>query len=97
MGKVAASFAKKIYVTSDNPRYEDPDAIIDDILRGIEGHDRVVVDPNRKAAIRRALDEREGDEVVLILGKGDETYQQIYDERLPFDDREVVREFLQRT
>lgn len=95
MGKVAALFAKKIYVTSDNPRHEDPDAIIADILGGIEGHECVRVDPNRKSAIITALREREGDEVVLILGKGDETYQQIYDEKFPFDDREVVRDFLQ--
>ena len=93
MGKVAAMYAKKIYVTSDNPRHEDPDAIIEDILKGIEGHDCVRVDPNRRSAIERALREREGEEVVLILGKGDETYQQIYDEKLPFDDREVVRDY----
>ena len=94
MGKVAAAYAKKIYVTSDNPRHEDPDAIIEDIMKGIEGHDYVRVDPNRRNAIAMALREREGDEVVLILGKGDETYQQIYDEKLPFDDREVARELL---
>jgi len=93
MGRVAAALAKKVYVTSDNPRHEDPDTIIAEILAGIEGHERVYVDPNRKAAIVRALREREGSEVVLILGKGDETYQQIYDEKLPFDDREVVREY----
>ncbi len=94
MGKVAAHYAKKIYVTSDNPRHEDPDAIIADILKGIEGHESVTVDPNRRSAIAAALREREGEEVLLILGKGDETYQQIYDEKLPFDDREVVRELL---
>lgn len=94
MGKVAAGYAKKIYITSDNPRHEDPDAIIGDIVKGVEGHENVQIDPNRKNAIRKALDEREGDEVVLILGKGDETYQQIYDEKLPFDDREVVRDYL---
>ena len=94
MGKVAAHYAKKIYVTSDNPRHEDPDAIIADILKGIEGHESVTVDPNRRNAIAAALQEREGEEVLLILGKGDETYQQIYDEKLPFDDREVVRELL---
>ncbi|MDX1294724.1 MAG: UDP-N-acetylmuramoyl-L-alanyl-D-glutamate--2,6-diaminopimelate ligase [Sulfurimonadaceae bacterium] len=94
MGKVAANYAKKIYITSDNPRHEDPDAIIADIVKGVEGHENVQIDPNRKNAIRKALEEREGDEVVLVLGKGDETYQQIYDEKLPFDDREVVREYL---
>ena len=94
MGRVAASLAKKVYVTSDNPRHEDPDAIVDDILSGIEDKTNVMVELNRKKAIEMALDEQEGEEVVVILGKGDENYQIIYDEKLPFDDREVVRELL---
>ncbi len=95
MGRVAAGLAKKIYVTSDNPRYEDPDAIISDILEGIEDRDNVYINPNRKEAIAKALDDQEDEEIVLVLGKGDEAYQLIYDQRLPFDDREVVRELLQ--
>ena len=94
MGKVASSLAKKIYVTSDNPRHENPDEIIKDILAGIEDKSNVVVEPNRRRAIEIALESQEGDEVVVILGKGDEIYQIIYDEYLPFDDREVVREIL---
>jgi len=94
MGRVAASLAKKVYITSDNPRHEDPDVIVDDILKGIEDRSNVVVELNRKKAIEMALDEQEGEEVVVILGKGDENYQIIYDEKLPFDDREVVRELL---
>lgn len=94
MGKVASALAKKLYITSDNPRHEDPDAIIGDILKGVEEHEHVYVNPNRKEAIAKALEEQQGDEVVVILGKGDETYQIIYDEKLPFDDREVVREIL---
>ncbi|MEO1938402.1 MAG: UDP-N-acetylmuramoyl-L-alanyl-D-glutamate--2,6-diaminopimelate ligase, partial [Sulfurimonas sp.] len=54
----------------------------------------VSVELNRKKAIEMALDDQEGEEVVVILGKGDETFQIIYDEKLPFDDREVVRELL---
>lgn len=94
MGKVAASFAKKIYVTSDNPRFEDPDEIIGDILAGIEDQTNVHVDVNRRNAIAQALNDRSGDEVVLILGKGDETMQIIYDKQFPFDDRVVAREIL---
>jgi len=94
MGKVAASFAKKIYVTSDNPRFEDPDDIIADILAGIEDQTNVHVDVNRRNAIAQALSDRSGDEVVLILGKGDETTQTIYDKQFPFDDRVVAREIL---
>ncbi len=94
MGKVAENLAKKVYVTSDNPRNEDPDAIIADILAGMEYPDRAVVEPNRRAAIAMALEERSGDEAVVVLGKGDETFQVIYDRKFPFDDREVVRELL---
>ena len=94
MGRIAASLAKKVYITSDNPRHEDPDAIVADILEGIEDKTNVVVELNRKKAIEMALDSQEGEEVVVILGKGDENYQLIYDEKFPFDDREVVRELL---
>ena len=94
MGRVAASLAKKTYITSDNPRHEDPDSIVADILEGIEDKSNVIVELNRKKAIQMALDDQEGEEVVVILGKGDETYQIIYDEKFPFDDREVVRELL---
>ena len=94
MGRVASMYAKKVYVTSDNPRFEDPDVIIAEILAGIEDKSKVFVDVNRRTAISTALQERTGDEVVLILGKGDETSQIIYDQYLPFDDRVVVREIL---
>jgi len=94
MGRVAASLAKKVYVTSDNPRHEDPEAIIHDIVSGIDDQSKVTIELNRKKAIEMALDDQQEDEVVVILGKGDENYQIIYDEKLPFDDREVVRELL---
>lgn len=94
MGRVAASLAKKVFITSDNPRHEDPDKIVDDILSGIDDKEHVVVEINRKKAIEMALKEQKNDEVVVILGKGDETYQIIYDEKFPFDDREIVREIL---
>ncbi len=94
MGRVAASLAKKVFITSDNPRHEDPQKIVDDIVNGIDDTTNVVVELNRKKAIELALDSQENDEVVVILGKGDETFQIIYDEKLPFDDRRVVRELL---
>ena len=87
MGRVAENLAKKVYVTSDNPRSEDPDAIIAEILKGMEHPENAVIEPNRRAAIAAALRERSGDEVVVVLGKGDEQYQIIYDQKLPFDDR----------
>lgn len=94
MGAVAGKFAKKIYVTSDNPRDEVPEQILEDILVGLYGKDKVVATPDRRLAIKMALDELEGDEVLLILGKGDEEYQEIKGVKHPFDDREVVRELL---
>ncbi len=94
MGRVAASLAKKVFITSDNPRHEDPELIVEDILEGIEDRGNVTVELNRKKAIEMALDSQEDEEVVVILGKGDETFQIIYDEKFPFDDREVVRELL---
>ena len=94
MGKVATSLAKKVYITSDNPRGEDPQTIVDDILEGISEKNKVIVELDRKKAIKMAMDEQSGDEVVVILGKGDENYQIVYDKKFPFDDREVVREIL---
>jgi UDP-N-acetylmuramoyl-L-alanyl-D-glutamate--2,6-diaminopimelate ligase len=94
MGRVAASLAKKVFITSDNPRHEDPQDIVNDILVGITDKTNVVVELSRKKAIEMALDSQEADEVVVILGKGDESYQIIYDEKFPFDDREIVRELL---
>jgi UDP-N-acetylmuramoyl-L-alanyl-D-glutamate--2,6-diaminopimelate ligase len=96
MGRVAASLAKKVYITSDNPRNEEPQDIVNDILEGIEDKSIVSVELNRKKAIEMALRDQKEDEVVVILGKGDEAYQIIYDQMLPFDDREVVREILAR-
>jgi UDP-N-acetylmuramoyl-L-alanyl-D-glutamate--2,6-diaminopimelate ligase len=94
MGQVAESLAKKIYITSDNPRNEDPDLIIEDIKKGLKKPAQAYVNANRKEAIAAALSDQEEGEVVLILGKGDETYQIIYDKKLLFDDREVAREIL---
>ncbi len=94
MGAVAGRYANKIYVTSDNPRDEVPEMILEDILLGLHGKDHVTATPDRRLAIKMALDTLEENEVLLILGKGDEDYQEIKGVKHPFDDREVVREFL---
>ncbi|MCF6206563.1 MAG: UDP-N-acetylmuramoyl-L-alanyl-D-glutamate--2,6-diaminopimelate ligase, partial [Sulfurovum sp.] len=94
MGAVAGRYANKIYVTSDNPRDEVPEQILEDILVGLRGKEHVTACPDRKLAIKLALDALEPNEVLLILGKGDETYQEIKGVKHPFDDREVVRELL---
>jgi len=94
MGAVAGRYANKIYVTSDNPRDEVPEMILEDILLGLHGKDHVTATPDRRLAIKMALDSLEDNEVLLILGKGDEDYQEIKGVKHPFDDREVVRELL---
>ncbi len=94
MGAVAGRYANKIYVTSDNPRDEVPEMILEDILLGLHGKDHVTATPDRRLAIKMALDALEDNEVLLILGKGDEDYQEIKGVKHPFDDREVVRELL---
>ena len=94
MGAVAGRYAKKIYVTSDNPRDEVPEQILEDILVGLRGKENVTACPDRRLAIKMALDALEENEVLLILGKGDEEYQEIKEVKHPFDDRKVVRELL---
>jgi UDP-N-acetylmuramoyl-L-alanyl-D-glutamate--2,6-diaminopimelate ligase len=97
MGDVAARLADRLVVTSDNPRSEDPRAIIDEIMAGVQGNSgAVVTDPDRRSAIQRAVAEARRGDVVLIAGKGHEAYQEIGATRLPFSDAAVAREALAR-
>ena len=91
MGKLAAKFSDVVIATSDNPRTEDPEKILDDIEVGIGDkiHERIV---DRRAAIFRAIELAEADDIVLILGKGHETYQILNTGTIHFDDREVANE-----
>lgn len=90
MGQVAAQYAKHIIVTSDNPRNEDPDMIIEDILKGIKNHPSIQVEINRKEAIKKAMEMANENSVVLVLGKGDESTQIIYDKKFHFSDKEEI-------
>jgi UDP-N-acetylmuramoyl-L-alanyl-D-glutamate--2,6-diaminopimelate ligase len=105
MGFAAATGSDVVVVTSDNPRSEDPMAIIEEILPGTRrsfigdpcgqtGKERCLVIPDRKEAIRRALSLAEEGDCVVIAGKGHETYQILGERTIPFDDREVARELL---
>src|SRR5215216_5193989 len=101
MGEIAAHLADRCVVTSDNPRSEDPEAIIADILAGIPGYangngrDDIAVEPNRRAAIALALAEAEPADTVVIAGKGHEQGQEFAGGRkIPFDDRAVASELL---
>jgi UDP-N-acetylmuramoyl-L-alanyl-D-glutamate--2,6-diaminopimelate ligase len=91
MGAVAAALADGVILTSDNPRSEDPLAIIGEIRAGMPARARVVVEPDRRTAINRALGEARPGDVVVVAGKGHETTQQFADHSIRFDDREVVR------
>ena len=96
MGRIGAELSDLAIVTSDNPRSEDPGAIIAEILAGA-GSDGVEVEPDRRAAIAVALEAAGPEDTVVIAGKGHEQGQEFEDGRkLPFDDREVAREELRR-
>jgi UDP-N-acetylmuramoyl-L-alanyl-D-glutamate--2,6-diaminopimelate ligase len=93
MAQVACRYADRVVVTSDNPRQEDPQAIIADIVAGFApGFTGFVSEPDRKMAIGKALDMAAAGDVVLIAGKGHEDYQIFKDRTVHFDDFEVVRE-----
>ncbi len=98
MGAIAARLADRAWVTSDNPRSEDPLEIIHEVVAGVSGVwpdlDRCAMIPDRRDAIRAALDWARPGDLVVIAGKGHETYQIIGREVLPFDDRAVVRQIL---
>ena len=94
MGKIAAELADLVIVTSDNPRSEDPLAIIDEIVSGATS--RVDVEADRAAAIARAVELAQDGDVVVIAGKGAEPGQELADRTIPFDDREVARDALRR-
>ncbi len=95
MGKIAATLSDFSVVTSDNPRSEDPNAIIAEVLEGVkEAGGAYAVIPNRFEAIEYALDLAEKDDIVLLAGKGHETYQILADRTITFDEREIVRKLL---
>jgi UDP-N-acetylmuramoyl-L-alanyl-D-glutamate--2,6-diaminopimelate ligase len=96
MAQAVGRWADVIVVTSDNPRTEDPDRIIDDILGGFsrEQRERALVEPDRRAAIAQAVGMAEPGDVVLLAGKGHENYQLIGNERIAFDDAVVAGEAL---
>ena len=94
MGRIATELADLTIVTSDNPRSEEPEAIIAEILEGTGSE--AEVEPDRREAIARAVAEAGEGDVVVIAGKGHEQGQQFADRTIPFDDREVAREALRR-
>ncbi|MDR0274307.1 MAG: UDP-N-acetylmuramoyl-L-alanyl-D-glutamate--2,6-diaminopimelate ligase [Burkholderiaceae bacterium] len=96
MGAKALARADTLAVTSDNPRGEDPQAIIDGILQGIADRARVTVEPDRARAIALAIEQAQATDVILIAGKGHEDYQEMRGQRTPFSDQREARAALQR-
>ncbi len=96
MGKISTQIADYSVITSDNPRTEDPDVIISDIISGLTNEADYVCVPDRKAAIQHAIMDANAGDVVVIAGKGHEDYQEIHGKRHPFDDRVIASKVLQQ-
>lgn len=96
MGRIAASMSTKVIFTSDNPRTEDPDMIIEDMIKGVEGTDykKILSISSRKEAIKTACMLARPGDIILVAGKGHEKYQEIKGVKQHFDDKEVIGEFL---
>jgi len=95
MGMAAGEASDFVVLTSDNPRSEDPLAIMNDAMVGLRRYDTPhVAEPDRERAIRKAIEAARPGDVVILAGKGHETYQVLKDGPIPFDDREVARRIL---
>lgn len=96
MARIAAEFSDQVILTSDNPRHEDPELIIEEMQAGIAMHlsHKALKITNRKEAIRTAVSLGQSKDIILIAGKGHETYQEIKGERFPFDDLAIAKETL---
>lgn len=94
LAQAAEQGADRVILTTDNPRTEDPDQILDDLLAGFRHPGRVRIEPDRRRAIAAALADARAGDAVLIAGKGEQTYQILADRALPFDDRSVASRWL---
>jgi UDP-N-acetylmuramoyl-L-alanyl-D-glutamate--2,6-diaminopimelate ligase len=94
MSKIACNYSDLVIITSDNPRSEDPLSIIKEMEAGCRGFSHYHIEPDRKKAIQLALKNRHPGDLILIAGKGHETYQIIGQQTFPFDDRQIARECL---
>ncbi|MDP4143258.1 MAG: UDP-N-acetylmuramoyl-L-alanyl-D-glutamate--2,6-diaminopimelate ligase [Bacillota bacterium] len=93
MGNLGTSMSDLAIITSDNPRSEDPGAIIKDIIAGVK-HDNYIVVEDRKDAIKKAIETAKKDDVIVIAGKGHETYQVLKDKTIHFDEREIIKDII---
>ena len=94
MGRAAELLADDVFVTSDNPRNESAGQIIEDVIAGLEQPGKATIEPDRAAAIQRAIASCKAGDVVLVAGKGHETWQEIGEQKIPFSDETVIRNVL---
>lgn len=97
MGKIATELSDIVIITSDNPRTEDPNEIINDVLNGIKGKNNYQIEVNREEAIRRGLEMSHEGDIILVCGKGHETYQEVNGVRNHFDDQEIIMKNVELT
>jgi UDP-N-acetylmuramoyl-L-alanyl-D-glutamate--2,6-diaminopimelate ligase len=97
MAKIACELSDKVILTSDNPRSEDPVAIIHQMEKGIAPHElrKTLSITDRREAIKTAVTLAQPGDIILVAGKGHEKYQEIKGERTPFDDKKILDEFFQ--
>ena len=95
MGEIATTYADVAYITSDNPRFEEPLEIIKDILKGCKNEKKIVIEENREMALRKALAEIECGDILMVLGKGHEEYQIIGSEHIKCSDKKMIYKWLQ--
>jgi UDP-N-acetylmuramoyl-L-alanyl-D-glutamate--2,6-diaminopimelate ligase len=94
MARIAIKYSNKVILTSDNPRTENPEEILNDMKKGVpkDSEDKVVIITDRKEGIRTACMMARNNDIILVAGKGHETYQEINGVRHHFDDREIIKE-----
>jgi UDP-N-acetylmuramoyl-L-alanyl-D-glutamate--2,6-diaminopimelate ligase len=98
MARIAESMSDQLILTSDNPRTEDPEKILEDMVQGLDKNQlkKVLVISNRREAIKTAVNLAGGEDIILLAGKGHENYQEINGVKHPFDDKEILFELLNR-
>ena len=94
MGSIAEKFSDYIFLTSDNPRTENQNDILNDILKGIKNKNKIDVDIDRYSAIKKAINLGTSNDIVLIAGKGHENYQILKNKTIDFDDKVIASDLL---
>ena len=95
MGSIAEKFSDHVFITSDNPRSEEPQKIVNDILMGIKKIEKINIEIDRFKAINESIKFANKEDIVLIAGKGHEDYQILNDKVINFDDRKIAQKLLQ--